>query len=564
VRFAHLVGLLVLANLCIKFVPLNYLTDELRIEHYRWFGAPQYDEAPINRDVAIPKLELDAVCPPDYDTWRSGVVIDNVPVSAVEDCLPDNPWDVAVSVRGANNVSPATLMQSLYAADAVEKGDDRDGDGDPDVIHIRLEVMELNGKSSDGPGVVPEFEIGPGITPGFWVFAPKTRGMTTIDFASPVANRMIRLPAPVIRIEQGDEVQITLENSHYLPHTIHFHGVDHPFKTPNGKGNDGVPFFSEHPIMPGKARTYWLNPRQAGTTFYHCHVQPQAHILMGLQGMLVVEENRPNNWVQTFNIGAGRVRAPSVAVRENYDREFDLHYLEIDSDLNNRIQKFNDPRLISRSVHRGYNVTKRRADYYVLNGRSFPYTLRESMVIVAPDEKNRLRVLNGGSEGLALHLHGHKPILTHRDGVIVPAGQEVQRDVFSIASAQRIDIELNTVNDGLNAYGSGAWLMHDHREQAVTSNGIGPGGNVSMLIYEEFLGARGLPQTVGGLSDLAPFFLPAYYAGELPVFSGMGGHELFDPQAASVIDGRRWVFWFAVSLFVILLLGWLKVWRLSR
>lgn len=85
-----------------------------------------------------------------------------------------------------------------------------------------------------------------------------------------------------------------------------------------------------------------------------------------------------------------------------------------------------------------------------------------------------------------------------------------------------------------------------------------------MLIYEEFLGARGLPQTVGGLSDLAPFFLPAYYAGELPVFSGMGGHELFDPQSVSAIDGRRWMFWFAVSLFVILLLGRSKVWRLSR
>ena len=563
-RFGYFLALLIIAAAALYTAPLELFPLSWQNQYHRVFGEATYVEAPANRPVSIAEIKLDEVCSPEFDAWREAFEIDGAEIAAVSDCIPDNPWDVALAVRGANNVAEHTLMQSLYAADAVEKGEDRDGDGDPDVIHIRLEVMELNGKSPDGPGVVPEFEIGPGITPGFWVFAPKTRGMTTIDFSSPVANRMIRLPAPVIRIEQGDEVQITLENSHYLPHTIHFHGVDHPFKTPNGNGNDGVPVFSEHPIMPGKARTYWLNPRQAGTTFYHCHVQPQAHILMGLQGMLVVEENRPNNWVQTFNIGAGRVRAPSVAVRENYDREFDLHYLEIDSDLNNRIQQFNDPRLISRSVHRGYNVTKRRADYYVLNGRSFPYTLRESMVVVAPGEKNRLRVLNGGSEGLALHLHGHKPILTHRDGVVLPAGQEVRRDVFWIASAQRIDLELNTVNDGLNAYGPGAWLMHDHREQAVTSNGIGPGGDVSMLIYEEFLGARGLPQTVGGLSDLAPFFLPAYYAGELPVFSGMGGHELFDPQSVSAIDGRRWMFWFAVSLFVILLLGWSKVWRLSR
>ena len=559
-RFAYLVGLLVLASLCIKFVPLNYLTDELRIEHYRWFGAPQYDEAPINRDVAIPKLEIDAVCPPDYDTWRSGVVIENVPVSAVEDCLPDNPWDVAVSVRGANNVSPATLMQSLFTPDAVVKRDDLDGDGDPDVIEIRLEVMELNGKSPDGPDVVPQFEIGPGITPGFWVFAPKSRGMTTLNFESLIANRVIRLPAPAIRIEQGDEVRITLENTHYLPHTIHFHGLDHDFKSSDGAGNDGVPVFSEHPVMPGEARTYTLKPRVSGTTFYHCHVQPHSHILMGLQGMLIVEENRADNWVQTFNIGAGRVRSPSRAVRETYDREYDLHYLEIDAELNNRIQRANDARLISRSIHREYDISERKADYYVLNGRSFPYTLRESLVIVASGQKNKLRVLNGGGEGLALHLHGHKPRLTHRDGVPLGQARFVQRDVFWIASAQRLDLELDTTNDGLNAYGPGAWLMHDHRERAVTSNGIGPGGDISMVLYEQYVGSKGLPQTVDGLQALAPFFQPAYYKGQIPVFAGMRGNELLEPLRES--NENLWFFRLVfVGLVIWLLLGLKIKWR---
>ena len=560
-RFVYLTALLLITASLIYSLPVERLPLQLQQIYYAIFNESPYVEAPANRAVSIPKLATDEVCSPEFDEWRQAFEIDGVKIAAVQDCAPDNPWDVAVSVRGANNVTTQTLMRSLFAPDTVEKSEDRDGDGDPDVIEIRLEVMELNGKSPDSPNVVPQFEIGPGITPGFWVFAPKTLGMTTVDFESPVANRIIRLPAPVIRIEQGDEVRITLENSHYLPHTIHFHGLDHPFRTPDGDGNDGVPMFSEHPVMPGEAKTYWVQPRHAGTTFYHCHVQPHAHILMGLQGMLVVEENRPNNWVQTFNIGAGRVRAPSVAVSENYDREYDLHYLEIDSDLNNRIQKFSDPRLISRSIHRGYNITKRDADYYVLNGRSFPYTLRESMIIVAPNEKNRLRVLNGGGEGLALHLHGHKPSLTHRDGVRVPPGQEEQRDVFWIASAQRNDLELNTTNDGLNSYGEGAWLMHDHRAQAVTSNGIGPGGDVSMLIYEKYLGPRGLPQPVGGLQTLAPFFTPAYYAGELPVFSGMGGHDLLDPEEITAMDGKRWLFWLSLGLLMLLLLVWPKVRR---
>ncbi|MFP6682762.1 MAG: multicopper oxidase domain-containing protein [Gammaproteobacteria bacterium] len=553
-KLSYAIGVLLAAGLILWNVPAHFLPGDWLPYYYKWFGESAYREPPPNQKIKIPVLEIDEICPPDYDTWRLAQNIDGAEIAAVSDCVPDNPWDVAVSVRGANNVSDATLLESLFAPDAVEKSDDRDGDGDPDVIEIRLEVMELNGKSPDSLAVVPQFEIGPGITPGFWVFAPKTRGMTTINFESLLANRIVRLPAPVIRIEQGDEVRITLENTHYLPHTIHFHGLDHPFKTPEGGGNDGVPVFSEHPVMPGEARTYWVRPRHPGTTFYHCHVQPHSHILMGLQGMLVVEENRPNNWVQTFNVGAGRVRSPSVAVLEDHDREFDLHYLEIDSDLNNRIQQFNDPRLISRSIHREYNITDRNADYYVLNGRSFPYTLLDSMVVVEPEQKNRVRVLNGGGEGLALHFHGHKPTLTHRDGVPLPPGASIQRDVFWIASAQRVDLALSTVNDGLNAYGAGAWLLHDHREQAVTSNGIGPGGDVSMIVYEDYLGLRGLPQTVGGLQSLAPFFTQAYYAGEMPVFSGMHGHDLLDPEAPTMGDKKEWIFWTGLVLLAFLAL----------
>jgi FtsP/CotA-like multicopper oxidase with cupredoxin domain len=443
-------------------------------------------------------------------------------------------------------------MQSLLALDAVEKHDDLDGDGDPDVIRIRLELMELNGKSPDHAGVVPKFEIAPGVTPGLWVFAPKTRGMTTANFETTEVNRMIRLPSPVIRVEQGDTVHLTLENGHYLPHTIHFHGADHPFKTPAGEGNDGVPIFSEHPTMPGKARTYWLQSRQPGTTFYHCHVQPHTHILMGLQGMLVVEENRPNNWVQTFNIGAGRVRAPSVAVKDGFQREYDLHYLEIDRELNNRIQEFTDARLVSRSIHRGYNIVQRAAEYYVLNGRSFPYTLRESLVVTTAGEKARLRVLNGGGEGLSLHFHGHKPTLTHRDGVALDDAQREQRDVFWLSSAQRADFSLDTTDNGLDAYGAGAWLLHDHRERAVTTDGMGPGGDVSLVVYEDYLDSSGLPKTVGGLQSLAPFFSADYYARKLPVFAGMGGHDLGQPGAATQRPTyRHLLFWVSCALIVV-------------
>lgn len=559
----HLIALLCATASTLYLLPVAQLPLSLQPLYYELFGEAAYREAPAGTASAVPRLSIDEICSPEFAAWREAQSIDGVGVSAVDDCMPDNPWDVAVAVKGSNNVSADTLMKSLYALDTLEKGEDTDGDGDPDVIHIRLEVMELNGKSPDSPGVVPRFEIAPGVTPGLWVFAPKTRGMTTENFESTNANRLIRLPAPAIRIEQGDTVQITLENSHYLPHTIHFHGVDHPFKTPQGQGNDGVPIFSEHPIMPGKARTYWLQPRHPGTSFYHCHVQPHSHILMGLQGLLVVEKNRPNNWVQTFNIGAGRVRVPSVGVSEKFDREYDLHYFEIDRELNNRIQEFTDPRLISRSVHRGYNIADRKAEYYVLNGRSFPYTLRESLVVTAPDQRSKIRVLNGGNEGLSLHFHGHKPTLTHRDGVALSESQREQRDVFWLSSAQRVDLALDATNNGLDAYGDGAWLLHDHREQAVTTNGIGPGGDVSLVVYENYLGERGLPLAIGGLQSLAPFFSPAYYAGEVPVFASMAGHDLSDPGSSrGGEENRTRLFWISLAAFCLLALAYFWVRRL--
>jgi len=251
------------------------------------------------------------------------------------------------------------------------KGRDLDGDGDPDEIHIRLEVAELNGGSSITREPVTSFDIAPGVSPGMWVFAPKFVGMAVENFESNVARYSLRLPSPAIRIEQGDQVYVTLENSHYMPHTLHLHGADHGFTDVSGEGNDGVPLTSEMPVLPGDARTYELSPRQSGTMFYHCHVQPHVHVQMGLQGLFIIEENRPNNTLQTMNIGAGLVRAPSAASLESYDREYDLHYLDLDKELSERIQKYNDPRLITQSMHRDYDITDASVDFFTLNGRSF-------------------------------------------------------------------------------------------------------------------------------------------------------------------------------------------------
>lgn len=494
--------------------PPQWYPLPLRVTLTQWFGAASF--RPLPESIMAAQAEPETFCTPDPSGWRSPVTIDGVAIRESKPCVADNPYAVAAFVKGTNNVSQATLLQSGLTADAVEKGRDLDGDGDPDEIHIRLEVAELNGASPVAPGPVTRYEIAPGISPGLWVFAPKFVGMAVENFESNKARSALRLPSPALRVEQGDRVFITLENSHYMPHTLHLHGADHGFVTADGQGNDGVPITSEVPVLPGTSRTYELTPRESGTMYYHCHVQPHVHVMMGLQGLFIIEENRPDNWVQTMNVGGGQVRAPSRALRESFDQEYDLHYLDLDKELSERIQQNNDPRLITRSMHRDYDVTDATSDYFTLNGRSFPYTFRESLIVANAGERVKLRVVNGGAKGIALHTHGHKFTVTHRDGVELPAAALAPQDVVWLATSQRVDLDLQFTNDGLHAYGPGIWLFHDHQNAGVTTDGIGPGGNISAITYDEYLNDDGWPQTRGVPWD--NYFTEAYYRKEVPVW----------------------------------------------
>jgi len=488
-------------------------------------------------------------CSNDHPEWRPAQIIDGVSIEAAPACEPDNPYDVAASVKGTNNISMATLMQTNLAQDALTLTDDLDNDGDPDVIHIKLEVVELNGSTPDGEFLINTFDIAPGIQPGLWVYAPKSRGMALKNFNSVVANPLLRAPSPVIRVEQGDKVYITLENTHYLPHTIHLHGVDHAWVTDKGEENDGM---EEHAVFPGKSHTYEIQPRHSGTMLYHCHVQTAQHFMMGLSGMFIVEENQPNNWLQTFNIGAGQVRHPSELIKKTYSQEYDLHYQSIDKKLAKIIQEANDPRLIAQRMSRDYNMTESFENYFLLNGHSFPYTLRDAMIIASENEDIKLHIANLQRSSIALHIHGHKATITALDGVDLTPAQQITRDVFDIAPAQRNDLHLQTKNNGLNSYGPGLWMFHDHVPTGTTTDGMEPGGNIAILAYKEFLDEQGMPKMHDHLFDQV--FNKDYYAKKQAVWAEgtyaplLGDAGLLSPKYLQIV-----LFGLAVGLIIGLL-----------
>ena len=105
------------------------------------------------------------------------------------------------------------------------------------------------------------------------------------------------MPAPMIAIDEDDELFLTLTNvgqvmrpDLFEQHTVHFHGY------PNASAfYDGVPDASVAINIGGSFTYYYLAP-DAGTYIWHCHITPPEHLQMGMVGQLYVRprQNRVN------------------------------------------------------------------------------------------------------------------------------------------------------------------------------------------------------------------------------------------------------------------------------
>lgn len=88
-----------------------------------------------------------------------------------------------------------------------------------------------------------------------------------------------QLPGPVIRANVGDRLTVRLTNALPEPTTIHWHGVRVPVEM------DGLT-----PVKPGETYEYSFELRDAGTFWYHPHVNSSAQVGFGLYGAIVVED----------------------------------------------------------------------------------------------------------------------------------------------------------------------------------------------------------------------------------------------------------------------------------
>lgn len=89
------------------------------------------------------------------------------------------------------------------------------------------------------------------------------------------------IPAPTLRLREGDEVIIKVTNRLSVPTSIHWHGIILPYQM------DGVPGISFKGIAPGETFTYQFKLQQSGTYWYHSHSGFQE--MTGMYGALIIE-----------------------------------------------------------------------------------------------------------------------------------------------------------------------------------------------------------------------------------------------------------------------------------
>ncbi|HEY9516858.1 MAG TPA: multicopper oxidase family protein [Gemmatimonadaceae bacterium] len=124
------------------------------------------------------------------------------------------------------------------------------------VVSVDLEAGEV------------EWEFQPGHATGAWGFNG-------------------RVPGPTIEARVGDVLEVRLTNRLPEPTVIHWHGLRVPAAM---DGTDMV----QRPVAPGESFTYRFRLPDAGTFWYHPHMNETVQLERGLYGALVVRgENEP-------------------------------------------------------------------------------------------------------------------------------------------------------------------------------------------------------------------------------------------------------------------------------
>ena len=246
------------------------------------------------------------------------------------------------------------------------------------------------------------------------------------------------LPAPLIRLREGQRVRLHVENALDEDTSIHWHGLLLPFEM------DGVPGISFPGIKPGATFTYDFPIRQAGTYWYHSHSGLQEQL--GHYGPLVIDP-------------AGAEPAP-------YDREHVIvlsdwtfrHPHRVMAKLkaqagyfNRRKQSLSDGAMspAERAMWGGMRMDP--TDIADVNGSTYSFLVNghgpaENWTgLFTPGERVRLRIINASAMTIFnVRIPGLAMAVVQADGQPV---RPVETDEFQISVAETYDVIVTPTAD---------------------------------------------------------------------------------------------------------------------
>lgn len=314
-----------------------------------------------------------------------------------------------------------------------------------------------------------------------------------VDVSNPDWKGTCSVPGPTLRFNQGDKVIVEFENNHVHPHTIHWHGQYVPAAA------DGAPGSTQDSVTPGSSYRYEFVAAKSGTLWYHCHVDTQFHIMQGLYGVVTVEP-QDKRW-EPADIDQDRVLVLSTLRRSLVEAT--------DARIKNPHAGHQNLGGCGATGEQGcqnpaVDVTP---DVWMMNGVSAPTTLErnDTLIVLKPGERIRLRILNAGTTVETLHPHGHDFQVTHTDGNPLNPESRYWVDTLLIGPAQRYDVVLEG-----QAGREGVWEFHTHVETHNTNDRQYPGGQATKLVYEGFEDKLEAfkAELAGGQPYTAPIALP--------------------------------------------------------
>jgi len=132
-----------------------------------------------------------------------------------------------------------------------------------------------------------------------------------------------QMPAPTLRVTEGDVVKITIINEGDEVHSIDQHASQ----------LTAVPNFGA--VLPGETKTYTFVAANPGVFAYHCEADDvfglDKHALLGMEGMLIVDPKKGYEKLKTDSIIPFEVTSNVESKKKKFDgpaREFSLVYSE--------------------------------------------------------------------------------------------------------------------------------------------------------------------------------------------------------------------------------------------